>query len=262
MRKLSAPGLPNSIQSYEGDSSLVPIISAGVIRVGSLKTRERKARSMRNEGEENQHNLQAFTAAQNKNYQLQSLQQTTVSSAQSHRRDAVPWYDASAETPRHQTLTNHYLNRSAATTGQSSITHGHYCRGVLDDKTTTSRMCDVVWNVDVQFCIENTLQASSVESDKLRHRWPRYEPKLYPVDILPSRSKLLAEKYQDHFVLQSYSIIQANITFDLQTNAWSWGSVRIQLLFCIILYFMISAWVLNIKNLLFSLESNLQKSSL
>lgn len=109
MRKLSAPGLPNSIQSYEGDSSLVPIISAGVIRVGSLKTRERKARSMRNEGEENQHNLQAFTAAQNKNYQLQSLRRTTVSSAQSHRRDAVPWYDASAETPRHQTLTNHYL---------------------------------------------------------------------------------------------------------------------------------------------------------
>ena len=49
---------------------------------------------------------------------------------------------------------------------------------------------------------------------------------------------------------------------DLQTNAWSRGSVRIQLLFCIILYFMITAWVLNTENLLFSLEYNLLKSSL
>ena len=102
-------------------------------------------------------------------------------------------------------------------------------------------------------------QASSVESNKLRH-W--YEPKLYPVDILPSRSKLLAEKYRDHlYYTDTVSSKQISLS-DLQTNAWSRGSVRIQLLFCIILYFMITAWVLNTKNLLFSLEYNLLKSSL
>ena len=115
--------------------------------------------------------------------------------------------------------TNHLFINRRPRTGQSSITQGHYCRWVLyDNNNITGMWCGVMWNVDVGlFCIENTHQASSMESDKLRRRWFRYEPNCTRwIFCLRKRKEkhctFLAGKYQEHFVLHSYSIIQANIT--------------------------------------------------
>ena len=81
----------------------------------------------------------------------------------------------------------------------------------------------------VGFCIKN---ASSIKFAWQQASSPelRYKPKLYQVNIFPLKeiySKFLAGIHQDHFLLAQLQYLQANATYDLQTNVWSRWSVGI-----------------------------------